>query len=51
MGIRLLIVQGHTGRRQQHARIANIRRDNLHQLSTSITRRFHAIGSRKRCMR
>ena len=27
-----------------HARIANIRRDNLHQISTSITRRFHTIG-------
>jgi len=27
-----------------HARIANIRRDSLHQLSTSITRRFHTIG-------
>jgi putative transposase len=27
-----------------HARIANIRRDSLHQLSTSITRRFHMIG-------
>ena len=27
-----------------HARIANIRRDNLHKLSTSITRRFHTIG-------
>jgi putative transposase len=27
-----------------HARIANIRRDSLHKLSTSITRRFHAIG-------
>ena len=27
-----------------HARIANIRRDGLHQLSTSITRRFHTIG-------
>jgi putative transposase len=27
-----------------HARIANIRRDNLHQLSTCITRRFHTIG-------
>ena len=26
------------------ARIANIRRDSLHQLSTSITRRFHTIG-------
>jgi putative transposase len=27
-----------------HARIANIRRNSLHQLSTSITRRFHTIG-------
>jgi putative transposase len=27
-----------------HARIADIRRDSLHQLSTSITRRFHTIG-------
>jgi putative transposase len=27
-----------------HARIANIRRDSLHQLSTRITRRFHTIG-------
>jgi putative transposase len=27
-----------------HARIANIRRDGLHQVSTSITRRFHTIG-------
>jgi putative transposase len=27
-----------------HARIANIRRDSLHQLSTNITRRFHTIG-------
>ena len=27
-----------------HARIANIRRDSLHQLSTSVTRRFHTIG-------
>lgn len=27
-----------------HARIASIRRDSLHQLSTSITRRFHTIG-------
>jgi putative transposase len=27
-----------------HTRIANIRRDGLHQLSTSITRRFHTIG-------
>lgn len=27
-----------------HARIADIRRDSLHQLSTSITRRFHMIG-------
>ena len=27
-----------------HARIANIRGDSLHQLSTSITRRFHTIG-------
>ena len=27
-----------------YARIANIRRDGLHQLSTSITRRFHTIG-------
>jgi putative transposase len=27
-----------------HARIANIRRDSLHQLSASITRRFHTIG-------
>ena len=27
-----------------HARIGNTRRDSLHQLSTSITRRFNAIG-------
>ncbi|MCC2973230.1 transposase [Massilia sp. IC2-476] len=27
-----------------HERIANIRRDSLHQLSTSITRCFHTIG-------
>jgi putative transposase len=27
-----------------HARIANIRRDSLHRLSTSIARRFHTIG-------
>ena len=27
-----------------HARIANLRRDSLHQLTTSITRRFHLIG-------
>jgi len=27
-----------------HARIANVRRDSLHQLSNSITRRFHTIG-------
>jgi putative transposase len=27
-----------------HERIANIRRDSLHQLSNSITRRFHTIG-------
>jgi putative transposase len=27
-----------------HARIANIRSDSLHQLTTSITRRFHTIG-------
>jgi putative transposase len=27
-----------------HARIANIRRDSLHKLSTSITRRFQIIG-------
>jgi len=27
-----------------HARIANIRRDSLHNLSTSITRRFYTIG-------
>ena len=27
-----------------HARIASIRRDGLHQLTTSITRRFHTIG-------
>jgi putative transposase len=27
-----------------HARIAHIRRNSLHQLSTSITRRFHTIG-------
>jgi len=27
-----------------HARIANIRRDSLHKLSASITRRFHKIG-------
>jgi putative transposase len=27
-----------------HARIANIRRDSLHKLTSSITRRFHTIG-------
>jgi putative transposase len=27
-----------------HTRISNVRRDSLHQLSTSITRRFHMIG-------
>jgi putative transposase len=27
-----------------YARIANLRRDGLHQLTTSITRRFHTIG-------
>jgi putative transposase len=27
-----------------HAKIASIRRDGLHQLSTSITQRFHTIG-------
>jgi putative transposase len=27
-----------------HARIANLRRDSLHQLTTSLTRRFHTIG-------
>jgi putative transposase len=27
-----------------HARIADIRRDSLHRVSTSITRRFHTIG-------
>ena len=27
-----------------HGRIANLRRDSLHQLTTSITRRFHTIG-------
>jgi len=27
-----------------HARIANIRRNSLHQLTTSIARRFHTIG-------
>ena len=27
-----------------HARIANLRRDNVHKLTTSITRRFHTIG-------
>jgi putative transposase len=27
-----------------HARIANRRRDSLHQLTASITRRFHTIG-------
>jgi putative transposase len=27
-----------------HSRIASIRRDSLHQISTSITRRFHTIG-------
>jgi putative transposase len=27
-----------------HARIGNLRRDSLHQLSTDITRRFHTIG-------
>lgn len=27
-----------------HARIANIRSDALHQLTTNLTRRFHAIG-------
>jgi putative transposase len=27
-----------------HARIANVRRDSLHQLTTALTRRFHTIG-------
>ena len=27
-----------------HARIANMRRDGLHKLTTSVTRRFHTIG-------
>lgn len=27
-----------------HARIGNLRRDGLHQLTTSVTRRFHTIG-------
>lgn len=27
-----------------HARISNIRQDSLHQLTTSLTRRFHTIG-------
>lgn len=27
-----------------HARIANVRRDGLHKLTTSVTRRFHTIG-------
>lgn len=27
-----------------HAKIANVRRDSLHQLTTIITRRFHTIG-------
>jgi putative transposase len=27
-----------------HARIGNVRRDSLHQLTTGITRRFHTIG-------
>ena len=27
-----------------HARIANIRRDSLHQLTTDLTRRFHTLG-------
>lgn len=27
-----------------HARIADVRRDGLHKLSTSLTRRFHTIG-------
>ena len=27
-----------------HARIANIRQDSLHQLTTDLTRRFHTIG-------
>jgi putative transposase len=27
-----------------HARIANIRKDSLHQLTTDLTRRFHTIG-------
>jgi putative transposase len=27
-----------------HARISNLRRDGLHQMTTSITRRFHTIG-------
>lgn len=27
-----------------HARIANLRQDSLHQLTTRLTRRFHAIG-------
>jgi putative transposase len=27
-----------------HARISNLRRDGLHQMTTSLTRRFHTIG-------
>lgn len=27
-----------------HARISNIRKDSLHQLTTSLTRRFHTVG-------
>lgn len=27
-----------------HARISNIRQDSLHQLTTSLTRRFHTVG-------
>jgi len=27
-----------------HARIANVRRDGLHQLTTRLTRRFHTVG-------
>jgi putative transposase len=29
---------------RQHARIAKLRKESLHQLTTSITRRFHTIG-------
>ena len=29
---------------KQHARVSNIRKDALHQLTSDLTRRFHSIG-------